>query len=550
MKRNKLKKNDYLVNFIPSLDNDAMKKYAIAYIRVSSEEQITNFSLENQKEYCVKEAHRQGFEIVEIFREEGVSAKDLNRPQMIRLFEYCRKYKGKISTLFIYKIDRISRNTLDFLSLKKRLAGYGIRVIPVTEQTEDNPAGEFIETMLAANATMDNATKSIRTLDGMKKRVESGYALGRPRVGYIVSNIEGDKAHNPDPEQFHLVKKAWIEMSTGTYTLESIIPVMQKLGIVIKIGNRRIPITRNQQTQRIFRDKYYAGYVVSNKFKINKIGNHSPMISEELYYKVQGIIDRRSYSAGVSHNKQNEDFPLRGVLCGECGKPMTGSWSRGRKNRYAYYYCGQGRHKAPSIPKDQFESEFVDCLLQIQPKKEFISLFSAMLKEKWESRYQYLKDLKKAAERELDALYEARRRLVEKNLSGLYSDEIFQEQLTLIEDQILVKKISKSETELDEIDIDTIVNFMNNFLANIHKAWIDGNLYQKRVLFGSIFPKNITYTKEGYRTTEIGLPFRLISELEDTSTSSWVNCWTNFVPPSYSILASIQYPPTPQLYNT
>ena len=47
---------------------------------------------------------------------------------------------------------------------------------------------------------------------------------------------------------------------------------------------------------------------------------------------------------------------------------------------------------------------------------------------------------------------------------------MFQEQLQLIEDQILVKKTIKSEAKLQEIDIDILVNFMNSFLWNIDKA--------------------------------------------------------------------------------
>ncbi len=499
-----------------------MTKYAYAYLRVSSEEQVTNFSLGNQQEYCVKEAERQGFELVEIYREEGVSAKTTNRPQLIKLLEDCRKNKEKISEVFIYKIDRISRDTFDFLAIKKRLAEYGIRIVSVTEPTEDNPAGEFLETMLAAAARLDNATKSQRTLDGMRKRVEAGYALGRPRVGYLSSSIDGKQVNIPDPEQFDLVKKAWVEMASGAHTLESIIPSMQKLGITIKIGNRRLPITRNQQTQRIFRDKYYAGYIVSKEFQIDKVGKHQAMISEDMYYRVQGIIDNRSYANGVKHTRQHEDFPLRGVLCGECGKPMTGSWSKGRSNTYAYYYCGQGGHKTPSIPKENFENEFLEFLQQIEPKRELVELFSAMVKEKWEGRYKSIASRKKDVETELGALYEVRKRLVDKNLKGIYSDEIFQEQLQVIEDEILVKKTLKSEASLENVDIDVIVNFMNNFLCNIHKAWIEGSLQQKKLLLGSIFPKNITYGNGGFRTAELGLPFNVIKGFGTPSTSSWV----------------------------
>lgn len=84
-------------------------------------------------------------------------------------------------------------------------------------------------------------------------------------------------------------------------------------------------------------------------------------------------------------------------------------------------------------------------------------------------RYSHLANKQKDIDQELEALYEVRKRLGQKHLQGIYSDEMFQEQLQLIEDQILVKKTIKSEAKFQEIDIDILVNFMNNFLWNVDK---------------------------------------------------------------------------------
>lgn len=495
-------------------NNEDMIKQAYAYVRVSSEEQVTNFSLDNQSDYCKREAERQGYELVRIYREEGVSAKNINRPQLLRLLEDCRLNQTDISAVFTYKIDRISRDTYDYLAIKKKLASYGIRIISVTEPVEDNAMGEFVETMMAASAKLDNAMKSQRTLDGMRKRLESGWANGKAPPGYLNVSRTDKQIIEPD-EQFDLVKKAWEEMATGAYSLESIAGVMQKLGIVIKRGGQRIPISRNQQTQRIFRDKFYAGFVVSKKFGVDKIGNHQSMISEELFYKVQAIIDDRSYTGNMHYQRQHPDFPLRGqAICGKCGLSMTGSWSKGRNNRYPYYFCGQGKHRSPSIPKDDFEKQFLVLMKKTEPKKEFVTLFSEMVKEKWQARYEHIDRRQIELEADLEALYELRDRLAEKNLKGLYSDELFKEQLDKIEHEILVKKSLKSESKLEKVDIDIVVEFMNNFLWNITKAWQEGTLEQRKILNGSIFPKNVIYQYPGFRTTELGSVFRLLKQFQ------------------------------------
>ncbi len=105
------------------INNDT--KRAIIYIRVSTDEQVDNFSLETQQKICVQEAERRGMEIVQTFREEGKSAKTiLGRPVLIELIEFCRKNKRNLDAVIVYRIDRVSRQLQDYLAIRKRLAEY------------------------------------------------------------------------------------------------------------------------------------------------------------------------------------------------------------------------------------------------------------------------------------------------------------------------------------------------------------------------------------------------------------------------------------------
>ncbi len=72
-------------------------KKAIIYLRVSTEEQVDNFSLDTQENICRKEAEKRGYTVIEMFREEGRSAKNISgRPVLINLLEYCRKNKNRV----------------------------------------------------------------------------------------------------------------------------------------------------------------------------------------------------------------------------------------------------------------------------------------------------------------------------------------------------------------------------------------------------------------------------------------------------------------------
>src|ERR1035437_4861063 len=106
-----------------------VEKKAVLYLRVSTEEQVDNFSLGTQDELCKKEAERRHLEIDKIFREEGKSAKNIvGRPVLIKLLEYCRRNKKRIDAVIVYRLDRVSRSTSDYLAVRKKLSDYGISI--------------------------------------------------------------------------------------------------------------------------------------------------------------------------------------------------------------------------------------------------------------------------------------------------------------------------------------------------------------------------------------------------------------------------------------
>jgi hypothetical protein len=62
------------------------------------------------------------------------------------------------------------------------------------------------------------------------------------------------------------------------------------------------------------------------------------------------MLDGRVVVSGP-RQRNRPDFPLRGfVRCEACGRPLTGSWSKGRNGRYAYYHC-QRQCRAVNVGK-------------------------------------------------------------------------------------------------------------------------------------------------------------------------------------------------------
>ena len=406
-----------------------VKTDAVIYLRVSTEEQVDNYSLETQSDICKKEAERRGLSVIEIFREEGRSAKTIrDRPTLIELLESCRKNHKNIGAVIVYRLDRISRQTADYLAIRKKLTEIDITLISASEPTGDTPTERFIETMLAGFAQMDNDVRGERSKNGMKARFLSGLPNGNIPIGYKSKDGYAVK----DAEVFTVIKAAWELMATGTKSLREMADILNKQGIVAGQKGRAEKPMRAQTLSCIFRNKFYAGKITSRKYGLEVQGQHAPMVTEEQFYKVQAILDgrNRNISPGLSRrNQDNPDFPLRRIIkCSRCKHSFTAAWSKGKKSRYGYYFCPKRCGVGSSVPIKQIEDITSQLLEKMSLRPEAVKLINAYLRQTYYLRIGALRKKREEADVELKKLYELRQVLIEKNMKGIYSDDIFKEQ--------------------------------------------------------------------------------------------------------------------------
>ncbi|MGQ9514728.1 MAG: recombinase family protein [Thermoproteota archaeon] len=108
---------------------------------------INSRSTKSNREY----ANSNGFRILEKYIDEGESAKTADRLAFKEMIKRCQKDKS-IDAVIVHKIDRFSRNNIDFYAYKAILKKEGVRLLSVTENIDENPSGEFIENVLVAMA--------------------------------------------------------------------------------------------------------------------------------------------------------------------------------------------------------------------------------------------------------------------------------------------------------------------------------------------------------------------------------------------------------------
>lgn len=103
----------------------------VAYIRVSTDEQVNGTSLDSQRKACVDYANSKGYDLPvdNIFREEGKSAKVMGRTELLRMLEFCQKNKGRITHCIVWKVDRLARNLEYHTAIRAALAKLGIALV-------------------------------------------------------------------------------------------------------------------------------------------------------------------------------------------------------------------------------------------------------------------------------------------------------------------------------------------------------------------------------------------------------------------------------------
>lgn len=148
------------------------KKYG--YVRVSSKSQESNSSIKSQKDQLIQN----GIEAENIRIEVGSGANEIkNRPVFQKLMEEELKPND---LLMVTKIDRCSRNTLEFLKLQDILFKQNITFVALDLPTSvDLATNKLIATTLSGIAEFENNRRKERQKQGIRAAQKEGKYAGR-----------------------------------------------------------------------------------------------------------------------------------------------------------------------------------------------------------------------------------------------------------------------------------------------------------------------------------------------------------------------------------
>lgn len=488
----------------------------VIYTRVSSDEQVKGTSLEFQEQLCRKYCAERGIEVLEVFREQGESAKTADREEFLRALEYCRKHKARVEAFVVAKVDRFARNTEDHFFVRKRLLEYGVTLHSVTEPIGNSPTEKFVETVLAASSEFDNAIRRQRCMDGMVARLNQGIWPWKPPPGYrcLGTKKKGEKKSRPDPpdpDLFPILQRGLKEYAKGrVHSLSELARLLDGWGLADARGRS----TRPQLVDRILGKHltFYAGLLVNPWTGEEMPGLHEPMISETELRQIQAI--RAGKARVVKRDRFNPLFPLRRVVrCGTCDRPLTGAVSRGNGGQYAYYECYNRScvEARKAIPKDSLEGAFAVYLDRITPKEKCLGVFEEAVLDAYQEECRRSETHRERHAQRLAKLEARRRRICELREDGSYGRDTFRERLKAVDLEMATANARLAEThDEEEFPVEEALAGAVAFIRNLRIEW-EALAPELQPRFGKlVFPEGISYMRDsGFRTARLSLILEL-----------------------------------------
>ena len=490
------------------------KKNAVIYCRVSTDEQVENLSLSTQRQRAITYCTQNNWQVVEVFQDEGKSAKTTQREEFQRMLLYCNDQANQIGFVVVNDLSRFSRNASDLMVTRVQLWEAGVAMRSVTENIDETSTGNFMTAIFGAVHQLDNDRRSERTKTGMHAAIALGRWPHKAPIGYLnTTPLENGPNVVPDPKRAELVQKAFELAGTGLHSKAEILRTITNLGLDTARGK---PLSA-QTFQKLLLNSFYAGWMVFPDRNVRVPGNYEPLISQELFDRVQEVLDgRRPTLTGYQQN--HPDFPLRVyVRCAKCGSPLTGSWSTGRKKKYAYYRCRENCNTVKATP-DQLHSKFLLWLQQMAPEPDTVAAIKDAVRGVWKERQGDADQLRSALKRKLSDVESRRDTLVDRYLGNKIDQKTYGDTIERYRSEIEAIRGEIIGTELEHLELERVLEFADKIILRPARLWVESTLEQRQRLQKTLFPRGVNFDGKKFGTDSTSLFFKL---LEPDPNDNW-----------------------------
>jgi len=336
------------------MEQERKNRVAI-YIRVSTQMQVDKDSLPMQRKDLI--AYSQlilNTDSYEIFEDAGYSGKNTDRPEYQRMMSQLRT--GAFTHLLVWKIDRISRNLLDFATMYNELKDLGVTFVSKSEQFDTSTAmGEAMLKIILVFAELERNMTSERVTATMISRANNGqWNGGRIPFGYDYDPIEHIFSINkPESEIVHFMYD-WYEKERSLVRLAR---ELNDSGSRTRLGYTWTPTS----IDIILRSIFYCGDYLYNVHKdasrqkvkdesewVTITDHHPAIISREQKDRIVAILtenQRLRKERGQFDYRVKHTHIFGGILyCAKCGGMMYSSPVGKRDGwEHSLYHCNNRR---------------------------------------------------------------------------------------------------------------------------------------------------------------------------------------------------------------
>jgi len=464
------------------------------YCRVSTDEQAREgVSLDEQQERLTSYCRAMGWsENPLVFVEDGYSAKNMDRPHLIKLIEKVKK--GLISKVLVTKLDRMSRRLKHLLEIIDLFEEHKVSFISISESFDTNtPSGRLTLQVLGAVAEFERERIRERVFENMLHGANHGKWLTQSPYGYDLIN----KELIINDEESKVVKRVfdlYLNNGLGFYSIAK------------KLNEEGIPSKQKKQwsirsVKLMLTNPVYKGTLVWNRVDRTKkkqvekdkddwviVENAHPAIIDEITWgAVQKMMDKKP----VHPRSKTSPHLLGGFLkCGRCGAGMSISWSGPQTNRKRVYRCSANKNKGTCTSKPynatDVETWFKQGLLQLSQSMNQSYIYKVAK--------QIQDDEDHASMQQIHSAKNRYKRKVDAYAAGLIEIEDLQEEKERM-DRIIQEATNRTASKT-QIDTSELEDKLNKKMASIIDAIDNLPVVEAKSLVKTLVDKVILYEEK------------------------------------------------------
>ncbi len=332
----------------------------------------------------------------------------------------------KIEGIISHKVDRLCRNFKDYVTIDD----LGIKSYFVEEEFAENATGKltFGMKVLLAKHYVDNLSDEVKK--GMREKVEQGGYPHKPPFGYTIDASTTPHKIVPDPIESIIVQNIFNWYATSAYSILLLQEKLVEEGLGYKKNGH--PIAKSDLAKILRNPFYYGSFNWNGDLWSNK-GSYLPLVSGDLWDKVQTVLDDQNKPKVRKHN-----FTYTMLMkCGECGNSITAEKKTkiykgtNRTVDYTYYHCSRPYrsdvkcHQKP-VSEADLEVELEKVVDGVELSNEVVELMKNILKESHTDEEEFHNDSIKILNSEQEAIQFKLDRLLDGYLEKTINKEVYE----------------------------------------------------------------------------------------------------------------------------